>query len=254
MKSARRIFTYRRFLAFDTLLAPLGRDEVGRILAEADLGKYPENALAIVAKLIQPDKLKGNLDATLPHPEFFMAGLNWRVQAERHTEVCDGESEFHYSEPNHQLDVYARGTSRIAHLSIRDFRIYFDPGSLTLFDEETLAEGRIRLHKQGSDSQTEVILDADIGFVERSSSRRPVEDSDRFQFVPINFPGGIVMPAVKIEIRYRKGVLSSVDIIKVDKAEFNDGLPAGIFRHGRQGRDERISEHGLQRSRGIRRT
>jgi hypothetical protein len=129
------------------------------------------------------------------------------------------------------MDVYARGTSHVAHTSTGSFRIFFELASPSLFQIETQPDGKVPQTNTTGERHTEWILDAENGFVERvSGDLARGRFNDRFQYGPVRYPGGIVMPTVKIETRYEDGALSSLDIWKIDQAQFNDGLPTGIFQ------------------------
>jgi hypothetical protein len=56
------------------------------------------------------------------------------------------------------------------------------------------------------------------------------EQRDQFQFAPVRYPGGIIMPTVKVDAGFTDNVLKTFQVWKIEKAEFNDGIPPGTFQ------------------------
>jgi hypothetical protein len=228
---------YRLVRGGDSMLARLDCEGVNRILAAADLDKHPENFASVAAKLMLPEIAKGRTEILGTKGEFFSAGINRRDQLAQYARVYDGETDLWYDGPNHQIGVYAEAASDRAPTTINDFRILLGMdtsgrGSAPpqSFRHEMQPDGRIRLWREAGDDRAEWIADPATGFIERASFNAPNEIDDRVQYAPVRYPGGIVMPTLKIRTRFVDGVLRFLEIWKIDKAQFNDGMPAGTFQ------------------------
>jgi hypothetical protein len=204
-------------------LAALAPEAVQKILDEANLNEQPENFEAVLNSLWDPAKVKERLWSPV---EFFAIGLNTREVRGNDVHLFDGELELDYSAANNQVSVYRAGESRLGRMHITDFRAGGSATSIKVFEQLLLPNNRIAL-SVGSDK---IVADWTTGFVHQMSFRSRGRMSDTFQYGPARYPGGIVLPKLKIELRYRSNELSSLELIYIDKAVLNEGMMADTFK------------------------
>ncbi|MEX2141376.1 MAG: M56 family metallopeptidase [Pirellulales bacterium] len=204
-------------------LAPLNPEQVNAILENAQLNDNAENFEAVLTKLLAPDAARERLWSPV---EFYAIGLKTREDLPRGIHVFDGELDLDYDEANNQISVYRAGESRLGRMHITDFRVRTSASGLERFEQELLPNNRIALRVAGD----KIVADWMTGFVYESIVRSRGRATDTYQFAPMRYPGGIVFPKLKIELTYRSDELDGLELIYIDKAEFNEGMMADAFK------------------------
>jgi hypothetical protein len=213
---------FRRAGTGESRLAPLSREKVNSILDEAKLNDHPENFEAVLAKL----RAKPAAEERLSTPgEFYSIGLLTRENRDKDVRLFDGEWDLDYSAAINQISVFRAGESRTSRLQVGNFRIQRGRMDYTQFAQELQPSNRIVLTAGGN----KILADWTTGFVDQIS-RTGGDAEDTFQFAPTRYPGGIVFPKLKIELRYRSNELSRLELIYVDEAVFNQGTVGDTFK------------------------
>ena len=206
----------------ESRLAPLSREKVNSILDEAKLEEHPENFEAVLAKLRETPATEKRLSTP---GEFYSIGLMTRESWGDRVHVFDGEWDLDYSAANNQISVFRAGESRTALLQVGDFRVQRGRMDFAQFAQELQPNNRIVLTAGGN----KILADWTTGFVHQIS-RTGSDAEDTFQFAPTRYPGGIVFPKLKIELRYSSNELSRLELVYIDDAVFNQGTVGDTFK------------------------
>ncbi len=230
---------YRMLRTGGSSFAPLSQARVNEILSAVDLDNHPENFADTAQKLLSVDaREKPIFDKPWAEGEFFMLGLRTHDQLSSFIRVYDGEWDFNYSVPNNQISVHRAGESSMARTTLGEFRIR--PPDITNFkpDLKLLPSGDAVLSSSaGGNSSTQWTAVPSTGFIRRSSfvfeskpsseaqSAKPNRTArDEFQYAPKTYPGRIVFPSLLIKTRYSNDKLTSLEMLLIDSAEFNDSI------------------------------
>jgi hypothetical protein len=143
------------------------------------------------------------------------------------TRVFDGELDLHYDARNRQVDAHLPGASRLRATTLRDLRLLPDLTRPEECESETRPDGLVLLHKGAG----QIVADPSTGFVHRLTSRDRDGNvrHERRQWQPVEYPGNIVFPKLSAKATYRYGTLSSLELVLIESASFNESFPADAF-------------------------
>jgi hypothetical protein len=206
----------------------------------------PERVHTVLAEydlLDSPDSLRDLVNALGPEPlppdppwesrTFSMLGEKRRADSSQGTiQLVDAEHEMTYEGTNSQLTIGHRGKSNIHRTRIEDFRSYPPAGRLGLQAEEfriaLLEPERIVLEKippAGAPepaAPTRCTFDRATGVMTHCAEySRGQLSHEVWQKALTEYSGGIVMPALRIDTRYRDGRLSALRVFLIEHAEYN---------------------------------
>jgi hypothetical protein len=127
--------------------------------------------------------------------------------------------------------VHRGDGSRVHRFTLSDFRHEGRITDTSLFEQDQKPTGQLILTRDQEGRRMQLIADWATGFVRRESYFDGGQfASDWRQFAPQTYAGGIVFPRLKLRLNYRDNELSTLELIFLDKAEFNAPLPADAFR------------------------
>jgi hypothetical protein len=204
---------------------PLKPEEVQKFLDEADLEKHPENFAAVLRKVLTPERQK----QLWSEGEFYSLGLKTRDRTGTNFDRAY-DSEFDLKRMSEQIDVVRGEGSTWHRATITDFRLENPITDMSLFEQEAQPPDQLLLRRDADGRRFEVLADWATGFVRRVSFVSGTSISQRLQFAPQRYPGGIVFPTLKMEISYRDNELDRLDVTYIDHAEFNEPLPSDAFQ------------------------
>ncbi len=206
-----------------------------------------------------PDSLQVLVDTLEPFPaltapvwglrDFIMLGDMRRDDTSRGgIQLVNGEHEMAYDQLNRQLDVSSRGGSYIHKTQIEDFRS-FPPSQLTAdrlrmtshqhglitLAIRPLDEGR-RGEATPAASQVPASPTAEYTF---DDATRVMSHSVRYHHGHVyeeiwqnalnEYPGGMILPSLRINTLYREGILKSLTVWLIDEAMFNEPIDEDRF-------------------------
>ena len=227
---------YRAFRTGDHSLAPLSQARVNEILAAADLDRHPENFADAVRKVMSVETRERPVaDKPWAQGEFFTLGLRTRDElADFFIRVYDGEWDFAYSVRNNQINVHRADESHMARTTVRDFRLTPPQFSRTKPEIKQLAGGDVEVSSGADNRSTVSVANPATGFIRRSSyliKSEALEQAskfesarDYFQFGAKTYPGRIVFPSLIVKTGYVNDRLTSLEMIMIESAEFNDSM------------------------------
>ncbi|MGE4002319.1 MAG: hypothetical protein AB7I48_19090 [Planctomycetaceae bacterium] len=213
-------------------------ERVRALLADYDLLSIPDSLRELVLAL---DPEPRPPDPPWETRTFYMLGDKRRADTSQDViQLVDGEHEMTYEGLNSQLRVEPRGKSDIHRTMIEDFRSYPPPG------RDGLKAADFRIVQQDSE---QIVLEsvlpagAPAGMIpsrctfDRTTSvmthyieyDRGKVDREIWQRALTEYPGGIVMPALRIAPGYREGRLSSLRVFIIEEAEYNGPVPEERF-------------------------
>jgi len=188
-----------------------------------------------------PDHLKGVVDAVFKPPpamekpwttiDFRSEGAKTREDASSQggpggSRIFDGTNDINFDRTNRQIALYQAGASNSYRRSLDAFRFVpeMKPDALRVVERKA---GRVVLEAKRLRAE----VDEATGFVHRWSIDDGVGQviKEVLQDGAASYPGGIVFPSVAIEADYSGGGLTFFMITVIEKAEFNQPMPATTF-------------------------
>lgn len=213
-------------------------ERVRTLLPNYDLLGDPDSLRDLVTTL-GPEPAPG--DPPWETRTFSMLGDKRRADTSQNViQLVDSEHEMTYEGTNSQLRIEHRGRSSIHRTMIEDFRSYPPPGRYGLKADDFRIVGRT-----GEQLTLEFVLppgapaemvpsrftfDLTSGVMTHSVEYvRDQLDREIWQLALTEYPGGIVMPALRIAAGYRKGRLNSLRVFIIEEAEYNGPVPEDRF-------------------------
>lgn len=132
-----------------------------------------------------------------------------------------------YHADNAQVDIYPQDNFRIHVSSLPEFVDHLGPTAP--YQSEQIGDDYVLT--LGSDSASvEAILDAKTGFLRRRfySSERGGERGS-WQFGEVEYPSGLVLPKLKVEVTGRDGRATLLRVYEIQHLELADRLPPEAF-------------------------
>ena len=218
-------------------LAPLSQARVNEILAAADLDNHPENFADAIRKMMSVDvREQSRMDKPWSEAEFYMLGLRTRDEiASSFIRIYDGEWDFDYDLHNNQISVHRAGESHAKRQTLRDFRLAPPQFGDNKPEIKLLPSGDAEL-TNGVGGKYSALWTASpsTGFIHgHSHAIEPGSDDptsrvkfarDEFQFGAKTYPGRIVFPNLIVRTGFVSDKLTSLEMILIDSAEFNDSM------------------------------
>ncbi|HWB13912.1 MAG TPA: M56 family metallopeptidase [Pirellulales bacterium] len=213
------------------------RDEIRDVMTAFDVNAGSDIASWINQHLPELDvRLAGPYQMVIDGQRHRRTATNVN-QAGRQTtsvEAFNGAEIVSYDSTNAQVSVDDRRLSRVHIDGINDLRSWprvprriHGPSGF----KESRADGKIVLERQSDTVQGRLVVDEKTGFVYESSNYVQANDTgqDEFQFAPIELPGGMIWPGLRVAFRYQRGELYSIRIHEISSVEPQSELPADAF-------------------------
>ncbi|MCA9112002.1 MAG: hypothetical protein KDA52_18765, partial [Planctomycetaceae bacterium] len=222
-------------------------EHVRQLINEFDLVGNPESLQLLV------DALGWHPKSTVPlwgDRDFVMLGDKRRADTfEGSVEIVDRDHEMTYYLPNRQLDVTSRGNSSVHKTHIDDFRSFppeiltvdrfrvdaRDPGTVTLSvvslnetqqqpksAEASKVTASPPLDQYTFDTSTQILVHA-INYSHEHVYR------EIWQRALTSYPGGVVLPGIRLKAIYNDGVLKSLTVWLIEEARLNGPVDESRF-------------------------
>ncbi|MEZ6051437.1 MAG: hypothetical protein R3C02_08640 [Planctomycetaceae bacterium] len=221
-------------------------DHVRQLLNEFDLVGNPDSLQLLV------DALCWHQNSNVPlwdDRDFVMLGDKRRADTfEGSVEIVDSDHELTYSMPNRQLDVTSRGNSSVHKTHIEDFRSFpptvlsadrfrvvgYEPDCVTLSVVPSPAiepAGKSARESQVAtspfdqytfDISTHTLIHA-ISYSQEQVYR------EVWQQALTKYPGGVVLPSLRLKAIYNDGILKSLTVWLIEEAQLNSPVDESRF-------------------------
>jgi hypothetical protein len=208
-------------------------DRVAELLARHDLVARPDELEAFL------EVLTGRtFDERKPWDDMILtvSGSRRRVDGSFCQFVTDGELEAVYTPTNHQLDLHPVGLSGVHHYELADLR-WIPPPGISAANWQHLgthnggAVFNVPPQADGPDFEVITSLDAASGIVTHTITRYSdgAPAMEIFQSGLNLHASGVLFPRLRADITYARGSASSVRIMLVQQAIFNEPVADAAF-------------------------
>ncbi len=237
-------------------------DRVRALLGQYDLIGDPDSLRDLVQTLV-PEP--ATIDPPWEMRTFHMLGEKRRADTSRDViQMVDDDREMTYEGFNRQLRVSQRGKSNIHLTTIRDFRCNppSPPYGLKVEDYRVVdsTEEAVTLEMIPSPEDPVSVSPYRYTFDRATGvlTHYTVTHSDGlarevWQLGLTEYPGGVVIPSVRIVTMYRQGRLNTLRVFMIEEAEFNGPVSEDLFimpvPAGTVVVDERFAQRHARRTR-----